>query len=206
MRRVRLQELGVAQFDRTAPADRPHHPRHWRRAAAAAADMAGMFAIDAVERQCETVGVAFAADLAVADDIDAGPFHLADREDRRIVLRLFEPGLGDAPDVTCTDPRHAVMRERRAVDQPIGLRIATDHRGRDQMRRIGHGARSSRSFVLFPLLNTGKKQARTRRPRPSLGSCFVDPTPSALRDLYKPLETPTFCQRCRSGTSEITAK
>src|SRR5439155_2164981 len=100
------------------------------RAAAAAPDLAGMLAIDAVERQGETVGIALAADLAVADDVDAGPLHIADGEDRRIVLRLFEQGIGDPPDVARTDPRHAVMRERAAVDQPIGLRIAADHRRR----------------------------------------------------------------------------
>ena len=97
-----------------------------------------MLGIDAVERERKTVRIAFAADLAVADDIDAGPFHLADRDDRGVVLRLFAPRLRNAPDVAGMDARHAVMFEKGAIDQPVGLRIAADDRGRDQMGRIGH--------------------------------------------------------------------
>src|SRR2546423_12279053 len=140
MRRMAQQELGVAQFDRPASRDLAPRARPWRRAAAAAPDLAGMLGVDAVERKRESVGVALAADLAIRDDVDPGPLHVADREDRRVVLRLFEPGLGDAPDVARGDARHTVMFERRAVDQPIRLRIAADDRCRDRMRRIGHGA------------------------------------------------------------------
>ena len=66
----------------------------------------GLADVDALERGGEAVGVAFAADLAVGDDVDAGALHVADRQDGGVVLRLFEPGLGHAPDV------HAHARHR----------------------------------------------------------------------------------------------
>jgi hypothetical protein len=53
--------------------------------------------VDALERGGESVGVAFAADLAVGDDVDAGALLVADREQRGVVLRLIEPGRLDAP-------------------------------------------------------------------------------------------------------------
>ena len=84
--------------------------------------MAGMLGVDAVEREGKTVRIAFAADLAVGDDIDAGPFHLAYRDDSRIILRLFAPRFRNPPDVAGTDARHAVMFEKGAIDQPVGLR------------------------------------------------------------------------------------
>src|SRR5205085_2428040 len=144
MRGMAQQELGVAQFDRPAAPDLAHHARHRRRAAAAAPDLAGMLGVDAVERQRKPVGVAFAADLAIRDDVDPGPLHVADREDRRVVLRLFEPRLGDAPDVARGDARHTVTFEHRAVHQPIPLRIAADDRCRDRMRRIVHSGLTER--------------------------------------------------------------
>ena len=71
--------------------------------------MAGMLGVDAIEREGKTVRIAFAPDLAIADDVDAGAFHLADRDDRGIVLRLLAPRFGNAPDVAGMDARHAVM-------------------------------------------------------------------------------------------------
>src|ERR1043166_2303382 len=93
------EEFGVADFDRPGPADLAYDTRHRRRAAAAAPDPARMLDVDPVEGEGKAVRIALAADLAVADDIDPGSFHIEDREDRRVILRVFEPGLGDPPDV-----------------------------------------------------------------------------------------------------------
>ena len=50
--------------------------------------------VDAFERGRETVGIAFAPHLAVGDDVDAGALHVADRDQRGVVLRLLEKGSG----------------------------------------------------------------------------------------------------------------
>ena len=142
-RRVRQQELGVAPLDRPLAPDPPGHARYRRGAAVGADHRAGIDRVEAVERQAEIIRVALAADLAVTDDIDAGPLHLADRDNRRIVLRFAQLRLRDAPDLMRMHPRHAVMFERRAVDQPIRLRIAADDRRRDQMRGIDHSGNSA---------------------------------------------------------------
>ena len=59
---------------------------------AAPGDRRRVVDVDAVERGGEAVRVALAAHLAVGDDVDAGALHVADREQRRVVLRLLEPG------------------------------------------------------------------------------------------------------------------
>ena len=82
------------------------HARHRRLVARARLDVAGLVDVDALERGGEAVGVALAADLAVGDDVDAGPLHVADGDDGGIVLRLLEPRLGHAPDVHA-HARHA---------------------------------------------------------------------------------------------------
>ncbi len=90
----------------------------------------GPLGIDAGERVREAVGVALAAHLAVGDDVDARAFHIADRQKRRVVLRLLEPELGHAPDLLRADARRKASAQQVAVDEPIGLRMAPDHRGR----------------------------------------------------------------------------
>src|SRR2546427_360625 len=49
---------------------------------------AGMVDIDAFERGGEAVGIAFAPDLAVGDDVEAGALLRPDGEQRGVVLRL----------------------------------------------------------------------------------------------------------------------
>ena len=44
--------------------------------------------VDAVERRREPVRVALAPDLAVGDRVDPGTFHVPDRDDGGVVLRL----------------------------------------------------------------------------------------------------------------------
>ena len=96
---VRAQKLDVADLDGLAPLDRARHDRHRNLVAGAAHDLAEPLAVDAVERVRELVRVAFAADLAVGDDVDAGALLLADRDERRVVLRLLEPLGRHAPDL-----------------------------------------------------------------------------------------------------------
>src|SRR5262249_61214302 len=48
------------------------------------------------------------------------------REARRIVLRLGQVRLADPPELARADPRREPAGELRAVDQPVGLRVAAD--------------------------------------------------------------------------------
>ena len=69
--------------------------------------------VDAVERGGEAVGVALAAHLAVGDDVDAGLLHVADGEDRGVVLRLLQIRLLHAPELVQAHARHAGFRAVR---------------------------------------------------------------------------------------------
>ena len=68
--------------------------RHRRLLARARLTSPGLLDVDALERRGEVVGVAFAAHLAVGDDVDAGALHVADGEQRGVVLRLLQVWLG----------------------------------------------------------------------------------------------------------------
>ena len=94
---VGAQELDVATSTGMLAADLADHARHRIGMAAAVERGAGIVDVDAVERGGEAVGVAFAADLAVGDDVEPGPLLVANGEQRRVVLRLLEIGLRDAP-------------------------------------------------------------------------------------------------------------
>ena len=75
-------------------ADLADHARHRRLVPAAVVDdSAGIVDVDALERGGEAVGVALAPHLAVGDDVDAGALHVADGEERGVVLRLLEERL-----------------------------------------------------------------------------------------------------------------
>jgi hypothetical protein len=88
------QEFNVAQLDRPQSADRAHNARHDDGAARTPAHFRGIVQIDPGGRRRQTVRIAFAADLAIGDDVDAGALHVADREPGRVVLCRFEPRLG----------------------------------------------------------------------------------------------------------------
>src|SRR4030095_2615313 len=92
--RVATEELQPAQLDRTRPAHAAGHARHVGLVAVAVRDHGGLRHLYAAERSGEVVRVALAPDLAVADDVDAGPLHLADGHDGRVVLRRPHAGLG----------------------------------------------------------------------------------------------------------------
>ena len=136
--RVLDEERRVVDLDLALAADFAGDPRDRGRAAVGADHRAQALGIDALQRQREIVRIAFAPHLAVADDVDADPFQLADREDGRVVLRLLQVRRRDAPDLVRMDARHPMLFQRAAVDQPVGLRIAADDGGGDQMGRVGH--------------------------------------------------------------------
>ena len=134
---VGAQKFDVAHLDRPQPADRADDARHDDGAAGAPHDVRRVVEID--PRKCgrKTVRIAFAADLAIGDDVDPGALHVADRQPRRIVLGRFEPGLGHPPQFLGAHPHRSLMGQLVAVDQPVGLRIAADHGGRK--KGLGHG-------------------------------------------------------------------
>jgi hypothetical protein len=129
---IAAQERDIAHLDRAQPADRADDARHHDGAARPAAHFRGIVEINPRERRRKPVRIAFAADLAIGDNVDAGTFHVADRQNRRIVLRLFEPGLGHPPQLLSTHPHRRQVDQLVAVDQPLRLRIAADDGGRDQ--------------------------------------------------------------------------
>src|SRR5688572_2177077 len=138
-RRVAAQELQVAHADRVAPADRSRHARHRDRVAAAVERRAGVVEVDAFQRVGEQVRVAFAADFAVGDDVEAGGLLRADRKDRGVVLRLLQVRRRDAPQLACAHARWKAPGELLAVDEPVRLRHAADQgRGKQGGARVGH--------------------------------------------------------------------
>ena len=132
--RVAAEELHVPKLHRVRAKDPADHPRHRGLVAGAIADHAGVVDVHAVERGGEPVRIALAPDLAVAHDVDAGSLHVADGDHGGIVLRLLQEGLGHPPHRLQADARNA-LRQHRPVDEPVGLRIAADHRGREHRRR-----------------------------------------------------------------------
>ena len=77
------------------------------------------FRIDALQREGEAVGIAFAAHFAVGDDVDAGALHVADRQDGAVVLRQSSHSARACANVL---RGRAAPRASRggAVDQPAG--------------------------------------------------------------------------------------
>ena len=171
-RRQRAQELRVAHLHRPRTPDRPDHARHRVRMARAVERRSRVVEVEPLERVREVVRVALAPDLAVGDDVDAGLLHVAHGEHGRVVLRLLEPRLVDAPQLARGHARRQPPRELRAVDQPVGLRIAADDGGRKRSHRdkiwSGGGDRGrSRSQSHLPGLSGPGRGAGTRpRGRP----------------------------------------
>ena len=94
---------------------------------------AGVVDVDAFERGGEAVGVTFAAHLAVGDDVEAGAFLVADGDEGGVVLRLLQPLGIDLPQFLHAHARRKPRGEVLAVDQPVGLRVGADERGRKQL-------------------------------------------------------------------------
>src|SRR5437867_8141902 len=89
---------------------------------------AGTVDIDAFERGGEAVGIAFAPELAVGDDVEARPLLRPDGEQRGVILRLGEIGLGDPPQLFRAHARRKAPGELFPVDQPFGLGITSHQR------------------------------------------------------------------------------
>jgi hypothetical protein len=68
--------------------------------------LAWVLDVDDLERGGEAVGIAFAPHLAVGDDVDAGPLHVADRDDGRVVLRFGKEFARHAPELGLAHARH----------------------------------------------------------------------------------------------------
>ena len=104
---IAAKEFHVAGFDRMGAADRTDDAWHGSGQTGLRCHFARLAGGNAFERGRKTVGVAFAPYLAIGNDVDAGALHVADRKQRCIVLRLLQPGLGDAPQIE-PHPRHAL--------------------------------------------------------------------------------------------------
>src|SRR5437879_11726699 len=89
---------------------------------------AGGVDLDAFERGGEAVGIAFAPDLAVGDDVEARPLLRPDGEQRGVILRLGEIGLGDPPQLFRAHAGRKAPGELFPVDQPFGLGITSHQR------------------------------------------------------------------------------
>jgi hypothetical protein len=109
---VGAQEFDIAHLDRPQPADRANDARHDDGAVGAPAHRRRVVEIDPREGGHKAVRIAFAVDLAVGDDVDAGSLHVADRQPGRIVLGGFEPGLGQAPQLAGA---HSHRRRERGL-------------------------------------------------------------------------------------------
>jgi hypothetical protein len=83
------------------------------------------------------VAVALAPDLPVGEDVEPGLLLQPDRDDRGVVLRLGEVLGRDAPQLLRPHAGREPARELRAVDQPLGLGVASDQGRRQQRQRHG---------------------------------------------------------------------
>ena len=176
---VGLQELEVAHLHRVLALDRPDDARHRVGVAAAVERGAGVVEVDAGERVGEAVGVALAPHLAVGDDVEPGPLLVADREQRRVVLRLLEPLRVDPPQLERPHAGREARGELLAVDEPVGLGVGADEaRGkcRGHSRAVFRicAATSSAACALGAQLQVG---AADRRHRPRVLRERLDPLP-----------------------------
>ena len=115
---IGAQHFQVAHLDRARAPDRADHARHRHGLPGAVDGRAGIFDVDAVERGGEAVGIAFAALLAVGDDVEAGALLIADREDRGVVLRRFKLVRRDQPEIAArapAAPASTACRDRSAI-------------------------------------------------------------------------------------------
>ena len=132
---VTAQELKIAHADRVAPADFSNHPGHGIRMTAAIQRHAGIVEVDTVEGGRKAVRIAFAADLSVGDDVEPRILLGFDGNERRVVLGFSQMRLGHPPQLPRTHPWRKAPGKAFAINQPVGLWIATDQRCWKQHRR-----------------------------------------------------------------------
>ena len=133
---LRRRNSMSADFDLGPSIDATGDSRRRSLTAALHLHFARIIGVDAFERRGEAIGVALPTHFAVGDDIDAGPLHIADGEQGRVVLSLFQKFLGDPPHRGEANPWNNVRLQHGVVDQPIWLRIAADDGRRDEL--LGH--------------------------------------------------------------------
>src|SRR5439155_293474 len=125
--RIRPQELDVPHLHGPRPADRPDHTRNRVLVARAVDCDPGFVEVDAVERCREAVRIALTPHLAVADHVDARLLHVSDRQQRRVVLSLFQEPLVHPPELSRA---HARRRAGAAAVSAVGdVRSPADVRG-----------------------------------------------------------------------------
>src|SRR5207249_2941443 len=73
--------------------------------------------------------------FAIGDDIQASPLLIANRQQRGVVLRLFQPFRCNPPQFASTHSRRKTARQILTIDQPFRLGIGAHERGRQQHGR-----------------------------------------------------------------------
>src|SRR5690242_14637767 len=175
---VRAQELHVVDLDRMLAADLPCDARHGVGVPRAVERRAGIVDVHPLQCRGEAVGVALAAHLAIGDDVQAGFLLGADREQRRIVLGLREKRLGDAPQFFRAHARRKAPGESLAVDQPLGLRVASDQGRREKLRQGFSPWKSFSRPSLMPEFPSYRKMSAVAKVSLKL-SGMKEPVPTA---------------------------
>ena len=129
---VGLQELQVTDLNGQPAPNRADHTWHQRCTSRWSADLGGVVQVQAIERCREAVRIALAAYLAIGDDVDAGQFHAANRQQGCVVLRPGEVRLWNAPHLCHSHTRYPALGQLRTIDQPVGLRVTADDGGREE--------------------------------------------------------------------------
>src|SRR5271166_1404853 len=96
---------------------------------AAADDRPRIVEVNAIESRGKPVGIALAANLAIGENVEARAFLIADSQNGRVVLCLFQPFGRDSPQLLRAHSRRHPLAEHLAVDQPVGLGIRSYQRG-----------------------------------------------------------------------------
>ena len=182
------QMLDVAHLDRLGAADLANDARDDLAGLVAAFDFGRIVDVDSVERRREAVEVAFAPDLAVRNDVEAGRLLRAHRLFGGVVLRFLEKRLGHAPDRLEPDARRLTRQHDLPVHQPVRLRQAADNRGRHQDI---HASFATRVFRLRMILSENRFTLFG-----NMRSLTPPPPPSILSPRSPQSRTPHPCPRC----------
>src|SRR5215212_6112006 len=162
--RVAAQEFHITDLDRVAAADLSDDPRQDALAAVLQRDPDRVVDVDPLQRGGKAVGVALAPDLAVADDVDPSTLHVADCNEGSVVLGLLEHVRRHPPDLLEPHPRHGQRLQLFAVDKPSRLRVASDHRRRQD--GCWHRDLPPHDNFVKPYLRDGGATVTPTRPQP----------------------------------------
>ena len=145
---LRAQEFHVPQLDRTVAADVADHAGDLGRLARSRGDDGRMFGVDPLQRRCEVIGVALPPDLAIGHDIDTGALHAWMGNDGRIILRVFQMIVRNAPQLRHSGARNGFRQHLRG---PPASRVA------DSFPRPSSAAHVSAAPMLQLPLSTGRR-------------------------------------------------